>query len=282
MGSMLPATQITKVTSGDRPNQFPTWHDSRRAADCGPSGQSRGSGPGSGPRRRTGTPPRSSTAGAIEIRRSTAQSGSPVPAASAHSARPRHMCTWRGQQASARLKNRAIFWPRWRCSPAEVTDASARVGIAITELATNTASQGRARATRAGGVVQSCSGVQRALCCCADSGRCAARKPATVSMQQNTASAKRDTLKMRSTMAKGTAQEAKVQELSRVCSVRAIEVVSEGGTGKTAFSPVRPHIFASVECSGLYFNRTHHAQNLLLKKQRTRDICTANTLNTQH
>ena len=56
----------------------------------------------------------------------------------------------------------------------------------------------------------------------------------------------------------------------------------EGVTGKTAFSPVRPHIFASVECLALYFNRTHNTQNLLLKKQRTRDICTANTLTTHH
>ena len=56
----------------------------------------------------------------------------------------------------------------------------------------------------------------------------------------------------------------------------------EGVTKKTAFSPVRPHIFASVECLGLYFNRTHNTQNLLLKKQRTRDICTANTLTTHH
>ena len=49
----------------------------------------------------------------------------------------------------------------------------------------------------------------------------------------------------------------------------------EGVTGKTAFSPVRPHIFASVECLALYFNRTHNTQNLLLKKQRSRDIGTA-------
>ena len=41
-------------------------------------------------------------------------------------------------------------------------------------------------------------------------------------------------------------------------------VVVEGGTKKTAFSLVRPHIFASVECLGLYFNRTHNTQNLLL------------------
>ena len=40
----------------------------------------------------------------------------------------------------------------------------------------------------------------------------------------------------------------------------------EGVTGKTAFSPVRPHIFASVECLALYFNRTHNTQNILLKK----------------
>ena len=56
----------------------------------------------------------------------------------------------------------------------------------------------------------------------------------------------------------------------------------EGVTGKTAFSPVRPHIFASVECLALYFNRTHNAQNLLLKKQRTRDICTANAKTTHN
>ena len=37
----------------------------------------------------------------------------------------------------------------------------------------------------------------------------------------------------------------------------------EGVTGKTADARVRPHIFASVECLGLYFNRTHHTQNLL-------------------
>ena len=45
----------------------------------------------------------------------------------------------------ARLKNRAIFWPRCRCSPVEVADASARGGIATTEPATTAAaSQGRA------------------------------------------------------------------------------------------------------------------------------------------
>ena len=58
--------------------------------------------------------------------------------------------------------------------------------------------------------------------------------------------------------------------------------IVEGGTGKTAFSPVRAHIFTSVECLGLYFNRTHNTQNLLLKKQRTRDICTANAKTTHN
>ena len=37
----------------------------------------------------------------------------------------------------------------------------------------------------------------------------------------------------------------------------------EGMIGKTAFSPVRPHISASVDSLGLYFNRTHNTQNLL-------------------
>ena len=37
-------------------------------------------------------------------------------------------------------------------------------------------------------MVQSCSGVQRALCCCTGSARCAARKPAAVPMQQSTKS----------------------------------------------------------------------------------------------
>mmetsp|Transcript_25460 Transcript_25460/g.64515 ORF Transcript_25460/g.64515 Transcript_25460/m.64515 type:complete len:203 (-) Transcript_25460:20-628(-) len=49
MGSMLPATQMTNVVRGDRPSQLPT-----------------------------GTPPRSSTAGTMEMRRSTTQSGNPV------------------------------------------------------------------------------------------------------------------------------------------------------------------------------------------------------------
>ena len=31
---MLPATQIAKVVSGDRPSQLPTWHDSRLASVC--------------------------------------------------------------------------------------------------------------------------------------------------------------------------------------------------------------------------------------------------------
>ena len=56
MGSMLPATQITKVVSGDRPSQLPTWHDSKLATVCdeaggptrGGSGPGSGSGPGQG------------------------------------------------------------------------------------------------------------------------------------------------------------------------------------------------------------------------------------------
>eukprot|EP00964_Phaeocystis_antarctica_P081059 scaffold50676_cov58-Phaeocystis_antarctica.AAC.3 len=122
------------------------------------------------------------------MRRSTAQSGSPVPAASA-----RGVLAWAHSAAPGGGVLRAT-----QCSPVAVADASARVGIATTEPATTAAaSQGRARATRleprrAGGVVQSCSGVQRALCRCTGSARCAARKPVAVPMQQNTKSANGD------------------------------------------------------------------------------------------
>ena len=54
----------------------------------------------------------------------------------------------------------------------------------------------------------------------------------------------------------------RVNHAAGTCSRRSCV---RGGDGKTAFSPVRAFIFASVECLGLYFNRTHHTQNLLLK-----------------
>ena len=209
IGSMLPATQIAKVVSGDRPSQLPTWHDSRLASVCDEVG-------GSNPRGlRARVRLRARLTAAAAHRHATAQldcrrhgdeeEHRPVRqpgacrirsqrSAWAHSTTPGGGVVSANAAGGARLKKRAIFWPRCRCSPVGVTDASARVGIATTEPATTAAaSQGRARATRfepwrVGGVVQSCSGVQRALCCCTGSARCAARKPAAVPMQQSTKS----------------------------------------------------------------------------------------------
>ena len=55
---------------------------------------------------------------------------------------------------------------------------------------------------------------------------------------------------------------------------RGLWLTRGGGEKNGVLASSRPHIFTSVECLGLYFNRTHNTQNLLLKKQRTRDICT--------
>ena len=67
------------------------------------------------------------------------------------------------------------------------------------------------------------------------------------------------------------------------CLVHRDDSDSRGGDGKNGvLASSRSYFFASVECLALYFNRTHNTQNLLLKKQRTRDICTANAKTTHN
>ena len=101
IGTMLPMTQMTRVASGERPIQLPT-----------------------------GTPPRSSTAGTIEMSMSTAH---------------------RGGSASAPLNLSAIFWPRCRCSPAPAADAATASAGTRSDAPTANAARGATRCRAGGG-----------------------------------------------------------------------------------------------------------------------------------